>query len=379
VTKRRNRRRRPRKRLVAIAFVIALVLVAVVLARSGFDLRGLSREFSETAGRVRDAVVERARETQNEADDGHVSENVDVYFAPASRVDTNGIDDQLIAFLQSADSSILCAFYELAWMDAARVLVDKHRAGLTVKVVSDSDYQEREAIQACVEAGIPVVFDERGAFMHDKFCIVDGKRVWTGSTNITENGLFRNDNNAIVVASPELASNFTAEFSEMFADQQFGPRSPRGVTYPVVVVDGITFETYFAPEDNVRRELLAEIEDADRTIDFMAFSFTSDDLAEAMAKRIAKGVTVRGIFESRNAGSRYTDDDFLARQGAQVRLDQNPYTMHNKVIIIDTETVVTGSYNFSNNAEHDNDENVLIIHSPAVAERYVRRFEALFR
>lgn len=351
-----------------------MILVAVVLARSGVDLLQLSREFAETTGRA----LQRARQIQNVPDDGRVTDHISVHFAPASRVDTNGMDDQLLAFLGSAQTSIFCAFYDLEWVDAAQALIRKHRGGVTVRIVSDSDYDDREAVQQCIAAGIPVVFDKRSAFMHNKFCIVDGKAVWTGSTNISENGLFRNDNNAIVVASPELAANFTGEFNEMFAEQRFGPRSPRGAPYPVVVLDGVTFETYFAPEDKVRREILDEIDDADRTIDFMAFSFTSDDIAKAMAKRIDGGVTVRGIFESRNAGSRYSDDESLAREGAQVRMDQNPYTMHNKVIIIDTETVITGSYNFSNNAENDNDENVLIIHSTAVAERYTRQFEALF-
>lgn len=374
MTKRRNKPRRPRKRLVAIAFVVALILVAVVLARSGVDLLQLSREFAETTGRA----LQRARPIQNIPDDGRVTDHIFVHFAPASPIDTNGMDDHLLAFLDSAQTSVFCAFYDLEWIEAAQALIRKHHAGVAVRIVSDSDYDDREAVQQCIAAGIPIVFDNRSAFMHDKFCIVDGKAVWTGSTNITENGLFRNDNNAVVVASTELAANFSGEFGEMFADQRFGPRSPRGAPYPVVVVDGVTFETYFAPEDNVRREILDEIGSADRTIDFMAFSFTSDEIAKAMAKRIDTGVTVRGIFESRNAGSRYSDDEFLTREGAQIRMDENPYTMHNKVIIIDTETVIAGSNNFSNNAEESNDENVLIIHSPAVAERYTRRFEALF-
>ncbi|GMV95400.1 MAG: hypothetical protein AMXMBFR82_51780 [Candidatus Hydrogenedentota bacterium] len=352
---------------------MAIVLVAIVIARSGVDLRRLSRDFVETTGRA----FQRARQTQH-IPDGRVTEHIAVYFAPASPVATNDMDDQFLAFLGSAETSIFCAIYELEWMPAAQALIRKHHAGVTVRIVSDSDYDGGDAVKQCIAAGIPVVFDKRSAFMHDKFCIVDGKTVWTGSTNITENGLFRNDNNAIVVASPELAANFTGEFNEMFAEQQFGPRSPRGAPYPVVVLDGVTFETYFAPEDNVRREILDEIGDAGRTIDFMAFSFTSDDIAKAMAGRIETGVAVRGIFETRNAGSRYTDDEFLARHGAATRLDRNPHAMHNKVIIIDTETVITGSYNFSNNAEDSNDENVLIIHSPAIAERYTRRFEALY-
>jgi phosphatidylserine/phosphatidylglycerophosphate/cardiolipin synthase-like enzyme len=52
--------------------------------------------------------------------------------------------------------------------------------------------------------------------------------------------------------------------------------------------------------------------------------------------------------------------------------------MHNKVLIIDNKTVVAGSYNFSENAEA-NDENMLVIVSPQVATAYANYFDALFR
>ncbi len=382
--RKKGKSRRPKRISLGLALVVFLVVVAVFVLRSGYSFEQLASDFARTVGRTRATVTEKAeqlvrqaRETQN-AGEGPASPHVAVYFTPASHVDTDGVDDQLLAFLQGADKSILCAFYKLEWMDAAQVLIEQHRAGIAVKIVCDSDYADRDALRACIAAGIPAVLDERSALMHNKFCIVDGDRVWTGSMNVTENGLFRNDNNVIVVISPQLAANYTAEFGEMFVEREFGPRSPPGTAYPVVMVDDISFECYFAPEDDVRRQILQEIDGAGVSIDFMAFSFTSDAIAEAMAKRLAQGVAVRGVFESRNARSRHSDDEFLARQGAQTRLDKNPYTMHNKVIIIDGVTVVTGSYNFSNNAENDNDENVLIIHSPAVAERYERTFEKLF-
>ena len=109
----------------------------------------------------------------------------------------------------------------------------------------------------------------------------------------------------------------------------------------------------------------------------MAFSFTAVPIAEAMADRIDDGVTVRALFETRNAGSEHSRDDWLKDRGAEVYLDTNPNTMHHKVIIIDMDTVVTGSYNFSKSAERSNDENVLILHDPAIARAFTTEFERL--
>jgi phosphatidylserine/phosphatidylglycerophosphate/cardiolipin synthase-like enzyme len=111
----------------------------------------------------------------------------------------------------------------------------------------------------------------------------------------------------------------------------------------------------------------------------MAFSFTSVPIAEAMAARIQSGVTVRGLFEMRNAGSRYSRDDYLLSAGAEVYLDTNPDSMHHKVIIIDENMVITGSYNFSAAANTKNDENCLIVHNAEVAQAFTNEFSALTR
>jgi phosphatidylserine/phosphatidylglycerophosphate/cardiolipin synthase-like enzyme len=243
--------------------------------------------------------------------------------------------------------------------------------------VSDSDYANRDAVRSCIAAGIPVVFDEREAFMHNKFCVVDEARVWTGSTNISENEMYRNNNNAVLIASSKLAGDFGSEFEEMFVSKKFGKSSPRKTPFPEVAIDGTRVECYFAPEDHVLREIMDEVAGAIEAIDIMAFAFTSTDLAKAVVKRIEHGVAVRGLFDTRGAGSEYSRDDYLAEHGARVFLDQNPYTMHNKVIIIDSDTVITGSYNFTQSAETKNDENALIIHSPAIAGRYRAEFESL--
>ena len=72
-----------------------------------------------------------------------------------------------------------------------------------------------------------------------------------------------------------------------------------------------------------------------------------------------------------------TEFDNLKGAGIDVRLDGNPRNMHHKVIIIDGSIVVTGSYNFSRSAEERNDENILVIHSPEVAEAFLEEFDKI--
>jgi phosphatidylserine/phosphatidylglycerophosphate/cardiolipin synthase-like enzyme len=111
----------------------------------------------------------------------------------------------------------------------------------------------------------------------------------------------------------------------------------------------------------------------------MAYSFTSDELAAALIERAKAGVTVRGVFDKdqyhSNSG---TEFDTLTNAGMDVWLDGNPRLMHHKVIIIDGQVVITGSYNFSNNAEQYNDENTLIIHDQAIAAQYLAEFQQVY-
>jgi phosphatidylserine/phosphatidylglycerophosphate/cardiolipin synthase-like enzyme len=304
-------------------------------------------------------------------------DGIEVFFSPVDESRPDGPDDRLVALIRSAERSVYAAFYELDYAPVAEALIDRHKAGADVRLVSDTEYKKRDGIRACIAAGIPVEFDQRSAFMHNKFCVVDNEWVWTGSTNVTRNGFFYNNNNAILLRSPTAAENFAAEFGEMFTSRSFGGRSPRNTRREAFELGASTIEIYFAPEDGVERQIRAEIGEADDTIDFMAFSFTSKPIAEAMADRMKWGVTVRGLVETRGAGSRYCRDNFLAARGATIYLDDNPKTMHHKVIVVDGDTVITGSYNFSKSAEKSNDENVLIVHSADVAGSFTAEFERL--
>jgi phosphatidylserine/phosphatidylglycerophosphate/cardiolipin synthase-like enzyme len=189
------------------------------------------------------------------------------------------------------------------------------------------------------------------------------------------------------IVSSLLAENYVAEFEEMFEEHEFGAASPADTPHAQVLVSSgdrnkeILIENYFAPEDRVTERLLAFIREAEESIRFMAFIFTDDELGEAVIAQHEAGLTVHGVFEERNAALAYSEFGrmYEAVPRMDVRLDGNTYLMHHKVIVLDDETVILGSFNFSRSADEVNDENLLVIHDREVASQYRAEFKRIFR
>jgi phosphatidylserine/phosphatidylglycerophosphate/cardiolipin synthase-like enzyme len=97
-----------------------------------------------------------------------------------------------------------------------------------------------------------------------------------------------------------------------------------------------------------------------------------------MIERSRSGVVVQGVIEERNTDQSNSQVDRLRAAFHDLLTDGNPYIMHHKVIIIDDETVILGSYNFTHSAESYNDENVLIIHDAEVAGLFVEEFGRVY-
>jgi phosphatidylserine/phosphatidylglycerophosphate/cardiolipin synthase-like enzyme len=291
----------------------------------------------------------------------------EVYFGQVdpdpARANPHRLDHILVQKLAMAQSRIDAALHEIDSDPIANALIQAHQRGVTVRIVTEHDYVDEISIEDLQDAGIPIVTDEgRSGLMHNKFIVVDGRYVWTGSFNTTDNGAYKNNNNAIWIDSPELAANYPHEFTEMFEAKQFGGRSPTALPHPVVTMpDGTRVFTYFAPEHEVVGVISAHLREAQRSIAFMAFSFTHDELGKIMRERFRAGVDVRGVFETRGADTAYSEYRAMRDLGMPVMLDANKWSMHHKVIIIDGHTVITGSFNFSRNAAQTNDENVLIL------------------
>ena len=290
-----------------------------------------------------------------------------------------GPDDALAIAISEARFSVDAAIYHLNLWSIRDALIAAHDAGVKVRVVAESDNMDEIEIQQLTQAGIEVLGDRRESLMHNKFVVIDGLDVWTGSMNFTVNGAYRNDNNLVHIRSTKLAENYTFEFEEMFVDDMFGDNIITQTPNPSLKVDGVPVDTYFSPDDGTDDQIIAAIQNAEESIYFLAFSFTSDPIAGALLERAADGIAVAGVFdESQYHSNIGTEYDALLDAGLDVRLDGNQRNMHHKVFIIDRRTVITGSYNFSRSAEERNDENTLIITDPGIATQFHSEFERIY-
>ncbi|UCD99117.1 MAG: DUF1669 domain-containing protein, partial [Chloroflexota bacterium] len=166
---------------------------------------------------------------------------------------------------------------------------------------------------------------------------------------------------------------------EMFVERHFGPGSPANTPHPNLQIRGAQLQVYFSPDDQTMDHLLQLVQNAREEVLFLAYSFTDDDLAAALVEAAESGIRVAGVLDKSQAlGNIGGEYDNLRENGIAVRLDGNPYSMHHKVIIIDGETVITGSYNFSNSAKTRNDENTLVIQEAGIAARYLQEFERVW-
>jgi phosphatidylserine/phosphatidylglycerophosphate/cardiolipin synthase-like enzyme len=315
-----------------------------------------------------------------------------VYFTNPSDIEDQGewqggLDQDLASVIQHAQTKVDVAAYDLDLETVANALIAARRRGVDVRLVTESDNAGAPALARLRQAHISIFEDQsdRG-LMHHKFIMVDDQWIWTGSWNLTQTGTYRNNNNAVLIASPGLAENYNTEFNEMIAGY-FGADSLANTPNPRVVItveddengsQSIELENYFSPDDGAVAEIVAEIQAARERIRFLAFIFTSEEIADAMIERSQAGVVVQGVIEGRNTDQSNSQYDRLRAAFHDLLTDGNPYIMHHKVIIIDDKTVILGSYNFTRSAEAYNDENILIIHDPEVAGLFVEEFGRVY-
>ena len=314
----------------------------------------------------------------------------EVYFTDPINVNDpanwqGSIEGRLIEKINAAQTSIHIASFEFDLTPVAEALIAAKQRGVDVRWVTDDEHGlEADAepghgqFAMLQEGGIEVRSDTRSALMHDKFWIFDGQIVWTGSTNVTENGVFDQDNNTVVIQSPELAAIYEREFQEMW-DGKFGPRSPSTLDQQIAMVNGSRIVVVFTSEDPALENAIVPIvKSATKSVRFLTFSFTDFPLADAMSQRWKAGVDVAGVFEKVGSETEASELRTLMCRSVPVKQDGNPGFLHHKVIVVDERIVITGSMNYSTNAEENNDENVIIIDNAEIARLYLQEFERVW-
>ena len=150
---------------------------------------------------------------------------------------------------------------------------------------------------------------------------------------------------------------------------------------PAFVSAATVVSVGFSPSNgqSALQVILSTIQGAKHNIDVAAYSFTSKPVAMALVTASKRGVTIRVVADKKANNDRYTAVTFLANHGVPVRLNSQYAIMHNKFMVVDGDTVQTGSFNYSASAAKRNAENALLVQgSPELAKAYQGEFSRLW-
>jgi phosphatidylserine/phosphatidylglycerophosphate/cardiolipin synthase-like enzyme len=275
---------------------------------------------------------------------------------------------------------------------ADAIIAAKNR-GVKVRVVYDNrDIQN--SMQTLINAGIPVLKRTSGldGIMHNKFFIFDGRDaintndwLWTGSWNVTSTELTWK-NNVVEINDPTITQAYKIEFEEMWgssgdlpnqANAKFGIQKTDNTPH-TFNIGGRDVRLYFSPSDGTTAKIVSAINSANDDIYFAVYAYTRYDIANAMNNRYNSGVTdIRGIIDQvSTSGSQYNFLDTFAEM-----FPANGNTQHHKYGTVDASvwqsdpTTITGSQNWSNAGEQDNDENTIIINDGLIANQFMQEFK----
>ena len=137
-----------------------------------------------------------------------------------------------------------------------------------------------------------------------------------------------------------------------------------------------TMEVFFSPKGGCTEAIIEEISHAKKEILIQAYSFTSAPIAKALLDAHKRGVKVEAVLDKSQRSEKYTSATFLLNEGIAVTIDDKHAISHNKIFIIDRQTLITGSFNFTKAAEEKNAENLLILKgNKPLIDQYLQNFE----
>ncbi|MBW4618527.1 MAG: DUF655 domain-containing protein [Cyanosarcina radialis HA8281-LM2] len=302
-----------------------------------------------------------------------------------------------------------------------RQLVDLDRDGK----LSRTEIDRRDAVAMLLNASIPIIDDTAdgsagSGLMHHKFVIVDDRILIVTSANFTPSdihGDFRrlnsqgNANNLLKIESAELAALFTQEFNLMWGDGPLGkPDSLFGVKKPfrpakTIDLKGSKLTVQFSPtsrtvpwSETTNGTIGKTLSSAVQKVDLALFVFSEQLLADILESDRQRGVEVKALIEREFAYRSYSDAlDLMGvalADSCKYEANNRPWPqpissvgapvlakgdlLHHKFAVIDGQTVITGSHNWSAAANTNNDETLLVIQNPTVAAHFTREFDRLY-
>jgi len=138
-------------------------------------------------------------------------------------------------------------------------------------------------------------------------------------------------------------------------------------------------KVYFSPNGGCRDEVVSQISKARKSIDIAMYDFTSWPIAKELLKAKKSGVVIRIVLDKAQETQASSMRKYLTQKGFELRFHNGPGLMHNKFAIIDGQTLLTGSFNWTISADLKNEENLIVLTDAGVIRDYERRFEYIYR
>ncbi len=310
------------------------------------------------------------------------------------------IPQSLVAAIDKTDQTLLLAIYDLQLSEVADALLRAKDRGVRIQMVYDMGHAKGATpaspeYQRVVAAGIPVrLLKGGGSFgiMHNKFAVFDGALLETGSFNWTSAADQKNFENALFKTDQALIDGYAKYWSWMWglaspaSAEAAGPigaglGTPPGDPQRPVSFAGGSYPRYaFSPEGGVEDLLVDALGRARGSIDMAIFSLYSQRVADALIAAKNRGVAVRvvsDVSQSRRSAPVLS----LVNAGVPLRLSAGrggTGVLHHKFVVVDGAFLMTGSYNFSQNAELYNFENDLFTTAPGEAFAYTAELSSVW-
>lgn len=315
------------------------------------------------------------------------------------------LDDTVVAYINRAKKTIDLAIYNINptnLADFIKALNDAHGRGVTIRVVYDGTTANVGLNNLDPGIGTIPRNGPTGTIMHNKFMAIDAYDndpnvpiVWGGTCNLTRAQIETDQNNMIFIQDQSLAKTYTLEFNEMFGSagsqpdpnvSKFGASKTNNTPHDFVI-GGKYIECYFSPTDGTTMEIINLFNTVNTDEYFMSMSFTRTDIATAIRNRVYAGAYGAGVVNDTTGASALVFNMLSPTNvfGPRMLLDNQSGIMHEKTGIIDPNNytsdplVFTGSHNWSSNAENDNDENIVVMHDPAITNLYYQSFVSLYK
>lgn len=313
--------------------------------------------------------------------------DIEVHLGPQEQGGPDSLLDPILAFIGRAKSrqNLMIAVQEIDEPRIARAIIEARLRGAVIDLVVEQSYLlgsrkpktledafaeggsheiNRHLFNAILRSTADVKVDFNPKIFHQKFMIL-GNSVLTGSTNFTTTGVTKNLNHVVVVNDAEVANAYKNEFKEI-REGRFGKFSlGRDDTPKEATVSTMRVKPLFAPDHGPEMEIMKHILKARDRIDFACFTFAhSSGIDDALIAAHRNGIKVNGVLDKRQANQKWAAKKALTDAGIDIKVaggSGGVGKLHHKLMTIDDQLTIFGSFNYTRPANKSNDENILVV------------------